>query len=557
MIKIEERVTKKLPGLSSLFVSFNYKPELVDVIKSLSNCIFDKNTKEWEVPLTHLAPLLDRLCVYDSIDLSILEDEAEVPDIVYDLQDYKTKPFDYQKDGIQFGLNHNSWLLLDAPGLGKTLQLIYLAQELKEREGIEHCLIICGINTLKYNWKSEIQKHSDLSCRILGEKTTRNGNSKIGTVKERLDDLKNPIDEFFVITNVETLRNNDIVKQINNGPNNFDMVVVDEIHTCKSSSSQQGKHLLKLTKAKYKIGATGTLLLNDPMDAHVPLSWIGVEHSTATNFKYYYYNYGGMFNNELIGYKNVEVLKDQLDKYSLRRTKDLLNLPPKTIIHEFVDMDEKQSKFYGDIQNGVREAADKVVLKSGNLLGLIARLRQATVCPSILTTEPISSAKIERAVDLVEQIVNNGEKVVVFSTFKETLNTLNSKLEKYNPSICTGDIKDEVISENIYKFQNDSSVKVMLATWQKMGTGITLTAASYAIFLDCAWTAAQNQQAEDRIYRIGSENPVFIYYLWTKDTIDERVKELVESKELLSNYIIDDECPPALMDKLKEIIYDL
>ena len=126
---------------------------------------------------------------------------------------------------------------MDAPGLGKTLQLIYLAQELKEKEGIEHCLIICGLNTLKNNWKDEIHKHSDLSCMILGERKTKKGKIKIGSVKERLEDLKKPIEEFFVVTNIQTIRDSNIVSAIKNGPNKFDMIVVDEIHTCVSGDT--------------------------------------------------------------------------------------------------------------------------------------------------------------------------------------------------------------------------------------------------------------------------------------------------------------------------------
>ena len=91
----------------------------------------------------------------------------------------------------------------------------------------------------------------------------------------------------------------------------------------------------------------------------------------------------------------------------------------------------------------------------------------------------------------------------------------------------------------------------MLATWSKMGTGITLTAATNAIFIDCAWTQANNQQAEDRIHRIGSNKPVFIYYLWANNTIDMRVKELVEDKALIADYVVDNEVPVALIESLK------
>ena len=305
------------------------------------------------------------------------------------------------------------------------------------------------------------------------------------------------------------------------------------------------------------IGLTGTLLLNSPLDAYVPLRWLGIENSTYTNYKFYYCNYTGFFNNILEGYKNTEVLKDVLEKYALRRTKDLLDLPEKTIIHEELSMENDQDKFYYNIVEGLGEQVDKVNINTSTLLSMIVRLRQATACPSILSSDDISAVKINRAIDLVEQIVAGGDKVVIFSVFKPTLEEIANRIKEYNPLICTGDLKDEEISQNIDKFQNDENYKVMLATTAKMGTGITLNRASYAIFIDAPWTAAQCQQCEDRIHRIGSKDPVFIYYLWVKDTIDERVRQVVETKEAMADYIIDDKLSPGAIENLKQYILDI
>lgn len=558
MIRIEERITSKIPGDTSLFISFIYKPIIVEIIKQCNVANYNKKTLEWEVPCTDLAYLIENLSEIEDLEINLLKDEIkENNDVKYELQEYKTKPYDYQLDGIQFGLNHDKWLLLDAPGLGKSLQIIYLAQELKQKKNIEHCLVICGLNTLKNNWKNEILQHSNLSCKILGEKINKKGKCVIGSVADRLNDLKNPIDEFFVITNIETLRNDDIVKEITKGKaNKFDMIVVDEMHTSKSPSSQQGKNLLKLS-AEYQVGLTGTILMNSPLDAYVPLKWIGKERSTYTNFKFYYCNYTGQFNNILLGYRNTDLLKDMLESVSLRRTKDLLDLPEKTVITEYVDMNDKQKTFYDNIKEGIIEQVDKVHMSTSSLLAMVSRLRQATACPSILTSENIPSSKIERADDLARQILQNGDKVVIFSTFKDTLKQLYEQLKDLSPIVCTGDMKDEEINNNINKFQNDNNCKVMLATWQKMGTGITLTAASYAIFLDSPWTSAVFQQAQDRIHRIGSKKPVFIYNLVCRDTIDERVLELVNDKGAMSDYIVDNEINQNTIDSLRKYIQDL
>lgn len=557
MIKIEEHQTVKLPGQTSLFVSFDYNKDIVDNIKSLNSALYNPNKKEWEVPLTSLSELLDRCCCYDDIDVSLLQEEHK-DNIDYPLMDYKTTPFDYQRQGIEFGLNHDRWLLLDCPGLGKTLQLIYLAQELKKRDNIEHCLIICGINSLKTNWKSEIEKHSDLSCKILGERINKKGKVVIDGISERLAQLKSKINEFFVITNIETLRNELILKELQKSKvNKFDIIFLDEIHKCKSNTSQQGKNLLKLTTAKYRVGATGTLLLNSPFDCYVPLKWIGAERANFTDFKYYYGTFGGPFNNELVGYKNLEILKQQLNNYSLRRTKDILGLPPKVIIPEYLEMSLEQEVFYENIKQGVAEAANKVKLRATDILSLCIRLRQATACPSILTTENIPSAKLDRAEDLIEQIVSSGNKVVVFSTFKETVYNLAKRVQKYGVVLGTGDQDDLQIEQAKVLFQNDPDVHVFIGTHSKTGTGITLTAANYLIFIDTPWTASDTTQCEDRIHRIGTKSTSFIYHLITQGTIDERVNDIIHDKEALSDYVIDDKITQQGLNSLKKYIEEL
>lgn len=558
MIKIIIDTPKKCPGLYSARVQFQYNQVLIDIIKTAQISLYDKKTKIWEIDITSLPKILDKFTIYDNIEL--IDNSLNIDqDILLkiDSQNLRTKPFDYQLDGINYGLNHDKWLLLDAPGLGKTLQVIYIAEALKKQDLIEHCLIICGINTLKYNWKKEIYKHGTEDAIILGERINTKGKIINEGIKYRKEQLSKKINEFFIIINIETLRDDEIVKLINNGKNKIDMIVVDEIHHCKSPTSQQGKNLQKLKNATYKIGLTGTLIMNSPLDSYVPLKWIGKEHSNYSTFRNYYLKYGGFFHNEIIGYKNINILKKEIEEVSLRRTKEILNLSEKTIIDEFVDMDNQQRIFYDNIINGVFEDIDKVELDSDQVLSLVSRLRQATSSPSILTSQNIQSSKILRAVDLSEQIVYNNDKVVIFSIFKETLNQLKNKLEVFNPLLCTGDYSDEEISRNIEKFQNDDSCKILLATTQKMGTGVTLTAASYMIFIDCPWTSADCEQCEDRIHRIGSKNSVLIYYLWNTDTFDMQVKQIVQDKSLVEDYIIDNRINENFVERLKKLILDL
>lgn len=127
-------------------------------------------------------------------------------------------------------------------------------------------------------------------------------------------------------------------------------------------------------------------------------------------------------------------------------------------------MDSKQSKFYNDIKSGIIDEVDKVHMSTASLLSMVSRLRQATALPSILTSENITSAKVERSKQLCDEIISSGNKVVIFSTFKDTATYLYEYLKEYNPLLCTGDIDDEIISKNIDEFQKNPEHKIFIAT---------------------------------------------------------------------------------------------
>jgi SNF2 family DNA or RNA helicase len=553
MIYISEDKPNKLSGNTSLFLSFGFNQEVIDVIKSSKSYNYNKNTKVWEVPVTSLSYLLDNLVYHDDIILTVKE-ENEKKEETLPILNYKTKPFPYQLDGITYGLNHDKWLLLDSPGLGKSLQTIYLAEELNAQRGLKHCLIVCGVATLRANWEKEIKKHSNKDCVIIGKKTNSKGKVKWETISKRAEQLKNKIDEFFIIINIETLRSSEVIGALKENVNEIDMIIFDEAHKAKGWSSQQGKNLLKLKDFNYKVACTGTILMNNPLDAYVPLKWIDVEKANVTTFKNQYCEFGGFGGYEIIGFKNLNLLKNELETCSLRRTKDLLDLPPKNVINEFVELSEEHRAFYDNVKDGVKSECDKVELNSANILALTTRLRQATSCPSVLTSTPIISSKLERAIDLVDEIVGNGDKVVIMSTFKEPVYILQEALKKYNPVIGLGDLKDSEVSNNIDLFQNDEKYKVFIGTTSKVGTGITLTSARYMICIDSPWTAALQEQVEDRIHRIGSTQPVFIYRLIADNTIDVMVAKLLEKKKAISDFIVDDVSDEATMKILKSYI---
>ena len=556
MITIIEDTPKKISGLTSLFLTCPYNESITNLVKSLDLAVWHKKDKVWELPINTLSYLLDNLAYIDEITLKLkpVENTEEVDDLKVN---YKIKPFKHQEEAIKYGLAHDRWLLLDSPGLGKTASIIHLAEELKEQRGLEHCLIICGIATLRANWEKEIKLHSNLSYITIGKRINKNGNEVWNTIPERAEQLKNKIDEFFVILNIESIRDDKIVEAILNSDNKFDMIAFDECHKANGTSSIQSKNLLKLDTAKYRIGMTGTLITNSPLSAFIPLKWIGVDHSTLTNYKALYCQFGGFGGYEVIGYKNLEILMQEISDSSLRRTKDLMSLPPKNIIDEYVEMSPEHKKFYESVKKGVKEECDKIELNTNNLLALTTRLRQATSCPSVLTSAEVISSKLERCKDLTEDIVSQGDKVVIMTQFKESVYQLREMLSNLNPLIGTGDMKDQEVSKNIDLFQNDNEHKVIICTQAKMGTGITLNRARYLIMLDEPYTDALYTQCTDRIHRINNTEAVFIYNLICANTYDEVVSHIVSRKRALSNYMIDNKEDDDTIDIIRNYISNL
>lgn len=199
-------------------------------------------------------------------------------------------------------------------------------------------------------------------------------------------------------------------------------------------------------------------------------------------------------------------------------------------------MDKVQTKLYKEVELTIQENIDKILLLPNPLTALI-RLRQATGNPDILTTHKVNNVKYKRMEELVEEVVNNGGKVIIFSNWAKVIEPAAQLLEKYNPACITSEVKnkDEVLRE----FKENADCHVILGTIGCLGTGFTLNEANTVIFLDEPWTSADKQQAEDRCHRIGTKGTVNIITLICKDTIDEKVHNIVNSKQELSSKVVD------------------
>ena len=551
----------------SIYVSFPYDADVVDIIRDQQVRFWNKDTKEWELPLSCLENLVDKLHNYEimiNADENVFEPKkVEIPSGF----EYKTKPYKHQEDGVIYGIQHDKWLLGDEQGLGKTKEVIDLAVIKKLQKGYKHCLIICGVNGLKWNWVNEIETHSNEKAWIIGQRVNRKGKTVIDGNQNKYDDLvhllredDHPInDHYFIITNIESLRykvDTGVTEIDKNGEevkvyeypiadvlfdlcntNKIQMIAFDELHKCKNISSEQGKQLLGIT-TETMIGMSGTPLMNQPMDLYIILKWLGYETHSFYSFKNHYCEMGGYNDYEIIGYKNLDELQKKLDAIMLRRKKeDVLDLPEKIYVDEFVEMTPKQAQIYKEASNDIMTNIDKIKA-SNNPLSEMIRLRQATGYTGILSSTIMESAKLDRMKELVDDALENGRQVVIFSNWTQITNAVEKKLAGYSLGVITGDTKDEdrqTIKDN---FQEGKS-KIMIGTIGAMGTGLTLTAGSVEIFMDEPWNKANKEQAEDRCHRIGQNSNLTIYTLMCKNTIDERIHEIVEQKGMMADAIVD------------------
>ena len=545
MAKVNVKIAKstRCNGDYSLYVTFDFDMRIVEVIRSFSTKFWNAEDKIWELPLNKLTELTTKI---DWCEFDITADEyvtLEKPEIkVPDNFNFKTNPYDHQIVGFNYGLQNDRWLLGDEMGLGKTKQVIDIAVAKKLQKGYKHCFIVCGVNGLKWNWRNEVYTHSNESAYILGQKVKGNKIS-IGSNKDKLNDVKNlaNIDSYFIITNVETLRdetiNEELQKLCKDGT--IGMIAFDECHKAKNPTTQQGKGILKL-QAETMIAMTGTPLMNNPMDLYIILKWLGYEKHAFYSFKKHYCVMGGFGGYEIVGYKNLDELQEQLDDIMLRRKKEeVLNLPEKTYIEEYVEMSPAQKKIYNEVTNEIKDNIDQISIAPNPLAELI-RMRQATGFTGILSSTVQESAKLDRMEELVEEAKENGKKVVIFSNWTQMTDVIYTRLttKGFRIAQITGETPDGQRQSIVENFQA-GSYDAIIGTSGAMGTGLTLTAGTVEIFLDEPWNMALKEQCVDRCHRIGQKDNLTIYTLMCKDTIDERIHEIVEQKGEMANAIVD------------------
>jgi SNF2 family DNA or RNA helicase len=492
-----QRIFKKEDGKAK--ISFFDLPEIEKMIEKKSNKIF-KTSSEF----------------YNGFN--------KLKSSKFNFPKLNAKLRNYQKFGIKWLKylydNEFGGCLADDMGLGKTLQTIALITMIYNN--INKPVLVVMPKTLLSNWQNEIKKFSNLDFYVYY------GNDR------DIDKLKN---SKLVLTTYGTLRN-DIEKFKNL---EFDTVILDESQNIKNIESKISKAVM-LLNAKHKFALSGTPIENSLFELYSLFRFLNPGmFGSASEFKR---NYALPIQSEA----NEDVtreLKAKISPFILRRLKKdvLKELPQKQENIVLVEMNEAQKEFYESRRKYYKGLIEKQIQTQGFekskffVFQILNELRIIATAPE-LKAENISSSKIKMLFEMLEEIVLNNHKVLIFSNFLGVLDLISSKAEEigYNHLIMTGATRNR--EELVKKFQEDKNISLFLMTLKVGGVGLNLTSADYVFIVDPWWNVAAENQAIDRVYRIGQKNKVFSYKLITKGSIEEKIIKLQEQKKELSDMIV-------------------
>ncbi len=414
------------------------------------------------------------------------------------------RPYRYQLDGIKFLVNNERALLGDEMGLGKTIQAIVAIRLLLQKGKIKNSLVVCPLS-LVGNWEREFGKWAPeiAVTKVRGVRNLRKilWKSPFNVYITTYETLREDIDNSFVI------------------PSHFSLVVLDEIQRIKNPETKIYKALHKL-QPNFRWGLSGTPLENKVEDVISIFGFLKPELR---------------FLPPMYPFRVKETIKPY---FLRRRICDVeLELPEKINQDYWLDLNYLQQIAYDrayaeakvDIQS--RDTIDRI-----HVFSWINKLK-------LICNEEEDSEESCKKDFLIEQLdsIPNEEKVIVFSQFPEkTLRKLLSTLEPYEPALYSGKDSADKRDEILEQFMKNESPRILLASLKAGGVGINLQRANRVFHFDHWWNPAVTKQAEGRAHRKGQERTVFVYDLFTYGTIEEKIYQILLSKQDLFDMVIDD-----------------
>ncbi len=446
----------------------------------------------------------------------------------------RVEPYEYQREGILFGLERHRLLIGDEPGLGKTLQSIGIV----DTASAYPCLVICP-SSLKINWQREFEKFTDKKAVVLDNATRTSwpyllGMGMFHVAIVNYESLK----KFFVwdIKGGKTFTLKDVV--FNRDINIFKSVIMDESHRLKDPTAQQTMFTRGIVEGKeWRILLSGTPVVNHAQDLVAQLAIMGRLLSDFGGRGKFLADYG---ENE-----NLSELSDKLyDTCMIRREKAkvLTQLPDKTRTDLYVEISNRDEYDLAaaDLAAYLREyteCTDREIRRKMRMEALVKFMTLRSLA---------SKGKVKQATDFIRNYLANGKPLIVFCSLKEIVKALQKQFP--DAVRVTGDDSLAEKQAAVDAFQHGEA-RLIICSIKAAGVGLTLTASSNVAFVEFPWTYADCCQCEDRAHRIGQKNNVTCYYLIGRSTIDPVLYNIIHKKRSIANQIMasDDDIPTDKM----------
>jgi len=449
---------------------------------------------------------------------------------------FKAELRPYQLEGLswldfirEFGLGG---ILADDMGLGKTIQtLAHVACEKKANRVTKPYLVICPTSVLP-NWQSEIKKFAP-TFKTLAL-----------TGADRMLDFKKIARADIVITTYPLVPRDIGALQ----EQDWQAVILDEAQYIKNPQTQVAQ-AVQLLRSEYRLCLTGT-----PIENHLGERWSKFNF-LMPGFLRDLKTFNKTVRTPIEKQKNKFIqnhLAKKVRPFLLRRTKEVVakDLPEKTEIIKSVELEGAQRDLYESVRLAMYEKVKDALAEKGLarsqivILDALLKLRQVCCDPRLVklptAKQVTSSAKLDQLLEMIDELVSEGKRILLFSQFTSMLGLIEPELDKRKIAYVQirGDTKDRATP--VKQFQN-GKVPLFLLSLKAGGTGLNLTAADTVIHYDPWWNPAVENQATDRAHRIGQKKKVFVFKLIAAGTIEEKMIELQEKKRKIANAIYGDE----------------
>jgi len=475
----------------------------------------------------------------------IIRDVKNVEDADYEVpKNVKANLRNYQKVGYRWLRTMANYgfggILADDMGLGKTLQVITLLAHEYDTSNIDSeqmegssspSLVVCP-TSLALNWQAEFKKFAP-HIKVL---------VMMGSIEERKRLFEESHAYDVIVTSYDLLK-----RDIENYEDlQFRYCIADEAQYIKNANTL-GAKALKMIKSEVRFALTGT-----PIENALAELWSIFDFIMPG----YLFNYSRFKNNyEMPIVKNedeqtINRLKKMLAPFIMRRLKKdvLKELPDKTETVIYNTMEETQQKLYTAHLALARQEISKEVKEKGagssriKMLALLTRLRQLCCHPSLyLQDYEAGSGKLDQCMEIIQDSIDSGHKILLFSQFTSMLDIISKRLrmEGIDHLMLTGATKAQERIEMVSDF-NHSDIPIFLISLKAGGTGLNLTGADVVIHYDPWWNLSSQNQATDRAYRIGQKKNVQVFQMITKNSIEEKIKELQDRKIGLTESVLQE-----------------